>query len=82
MSLRRFTFAALAIPLTLLVPRAAHADMEASIDMTAVEGSATCSASRARERAPGPSSTLVPAIIVFAAIGATVARMNRRGGPR
>lgn len=69
MSPRHFTFAVLAVLFALLVPSAAHAGIESS-----------CSASR--ERLPSPSSTLVPAIVVFAAIGATVARMNRRGGPR
>ena len=64
MSLRRFTFAALIVPLTLLVAPAAHA------------------AGTTKDRVPSPSSTLVPAVVVFAAIGATVARMNRRGGPR
>jgi hypothetical protein len=74
MSLRRFTFAALAVPLALLVPCAAHAEAQDSAS------SASCSASR--DRVPSPNTTLIPAIIVFAAIGATVARMNRRGGPR
>jgi hypothetical protein len=75
MTLRRFTLGLIALPLTLLVAPAAHASA-ADSDV----GSATCSASR--ERMPSPSSTIVPAVIVFAAIGATVARMNRRGGPR
>lgn len=44
------------------------------------EGSASCSASRER-RAP-ELPPIVPGVIVLAAIGATVARMNRRGGPR
>lgn len=35
-----------------------------------------------KDHVPSPSSTLVPAVVVFAAIGATVVRMNRRGGPR
>lgn len=81
MSLRRFTFAALVVPFALLVPRAAHAGIEASSNIDVRAGAEwTCSASR--ERVPGPSSTFVPAIIVCAAIGATVSRMNRRGGPR
>ena len=69
MSLRRFTFAALALPLAMLVPCAAYAGT-----------GARNANSVTREHAP--STTLVPAVIVCAAIGATVARMNRRGGPR
>jgi hypothetical protein len=69
MSLRSFTSAAVAVPFALLVAGAAHA------------GGAS-SSNRSADRGPAPSSTLVPAVIVFAAIGATVARMNRRGGPR
>lgn len=69
MSLRSFTSAAFAVPFALLVAGAAHA------------GGASA-ANRSADRGPSPSSTLVPAVVVFAAIGATVARMNRRGGPR
>jgi hypothetical protein len=65
-------------------PRAADAGIEARNDIDVrrevAKGGASCSA--ARERVPSPAPTVVPAIIVLAAIGATVARMNRRGGPR
>jgi len=70
MGLRRFIRAAFVIPVVLVI---AEADGSAS---------SASSSSASRERVPAPSTTLVPAVIVLAAIGATVARMNRRGGPR
>jgi hypothetical protein len=66
MGIRRFITAAFVIPFALAIG----------------EANSSASSSASRERVPAPSTTLVPAVIVLAAIGATVARMNRRGGPR
>jgi hypothetical protein len=66
--------------LNVKVSGSASAECQGNACTAEAEDSATCSASR--ERLPSPSSPLVPTIVVLAAIGATVARMNRRGGPR
>ena len=73
MNLRRLAFAiAIAAPAAILAPRAASAGIEgrSGFDVNA--------ASRELPRTP----PIVPAVIVLAAIGTAVVRINRRGGPR
>jgi hypothetical protein len=54
----------------------------AAVSFAVLVPSAAHAGSAARQSVPSPTTTLIPAVIVLAAIAATVSRMNRRGGPR